>query len=192
MSRRAGLVHVNAAKFALAVMAGAMASVCAQAGAWAQDVVTLRGEAHGSFARIISEWPEALDGAQITTNADVVNGVLVIRFPRPVTADPSVILEAFPSLMALARFDAEGQILRIALTKPARVHISQSFNLTAIDILDENDTNDPEDIISPRAAREAREAEEAAALAAELARIVAQAPPRLPLQIGRASCRERV
>lgn len=159
------------------------ASLAAGAAALAQTPVTLAAEPHGDYARIVATWPRGGPDDAARLAAEVQNGVLIVRFAEPVTLDPAPLIEALPNNVALARLDPSGQVLRVALRRPARAYVSQSYDLTAIDLLDPDDEADPADIVSPRALEAERAAEEAAAAAAEAARRAAMAPPRLPLRV---------
>ncbi len=151
----------------------------------AQDAVTFRAAAADGYVRVETVWPEDAPTGDLTAEADVEHGVLVLRFSRPVAGDVEDLAKAAAARVALARLDPDGTTLRLALKGPARAHVSSSHNVVAVDILAPG-AEDPPDVVSPRAAREAAAAEEARRRA-DAAEAEAQRkrdnPLRLPLRV---------
>jgi hypothetical protein len=164
-----------------AFIACAAVSLLAQP-ALAQDPVRLAVEPQSGYARITLAWPEGLSGAALEPVVEIEHGVLLVRFPRPVALDPQAIASALPGRVALARLDPGGSTLRLALAAPARAHLSRSYNLVALDLVDPA-APDPDDVVSPELMRLRQEAEAAAARAAAEAARVTGPPPRLPLGV---------
>lgn len=152
------------------------------ASASAQDV-RVAGELHPQFGRLIFTWPESYVTADLAPESAVVeNGVLVVRFDDMFRVSPELLRAALPERVALARLDPDGRTLRVALIGDARAHISQSYNVLAIDLVDVL-ASDPPDVVSPEEDRLRREAEEAAARAAAAAARATAPPPALPLNL---------
>jgi hypothetical protein len=148
----------------------------------AQDQVQVQGEAQSGYGRITLAWPESLSGAALEPAVEIENGVLVARFPRALALDPQAIPAALGGRVALARLDPGGTTLRLALAAPARVHVSRSYNLVALDLVDPS-APDPDDVVSPELVRLREAAEAAAARAAAEAVRDTGPPPRLPLGV---------
>lgn len=161
----------------------AAASVLAGARLAQADPAIFRTSLEDGFARIEMEWPAAVD-----YEASLENGVVVIRFARPFEADPSLLPEALPEHVAIARRDPSGEVLRLGLTREFRFHTSQSYNVIAFDIVEVDYDGEPPAVVSAReryeiarAAAQAREQEaQARQEAAEEARL---APIPLPLKV---------
>ncbi len=157
--------------------------ILAAAGAQAADTVRTEVTRADGYVRIVFTWPETEAEAPIAIDANVDNQVLVARFSREVAIDTDSILQGMSAEAALARMDADGRTLRLALRTPARAHVSRSYNMLAVD-LQPPEAADPPGVISPRAEAEAealRRQQEAAALPPP------PAPPPPPLAVRRAS-----
>src|SRR6185437_1889317 len=64
--------------------------------------------------------------------ASLEGAVLKIAFDRKVTFDPAAIATQLPDYVTGGRADADGKILRFALSQTFRLHTSVSGNRTAI------------------------------------------------------------
>jgi len=129
----------------------------------------------GGYGRIVATWADGSeDGPDISTRLS--GSVLVMRFDEPVSIDLDALKEGLPSYVAIARQSDDEQEIRIALAREYRIHQSESYDLTAVDLLPENRETDPADIVSPLVAIKRNEAA-AAAAAAEAARLAAIPPP---------------
>ncbi len=136
--------------------------------AWAQRALELRAEEESGYARFVAKWADG-DESHPKIEATVDSRVLVMTFPEPVEINLDAILEALPNWVALARLDPDQQTARFALREQhTRLHLSQSIDLSAIDLLLEDDETDPPDVVSPLVA--IREA-------AEEAKRIAEIPP---------------
>lgn len=144
--------------------------------AWAQGrALSLDTAQQAGYARIIASWADGdEDNPEIT--ARMAGPVLILRFDEPVELDLDALREELPSHIAVARLSEDGREARIALAREYRVHMSESIDLTSIDLVSESMTSDPPDVVSPLVAVYEARAEERAA-AAEAARIAALPPP---------------
>lgn len=178
--RRGGLSGRTGRALALGSISAVALAIASPAAA---QEVRVSGEAYPQYGRLIFTWPESYVTANLVPEtAEVENGVLVARFPSALPINTELLRAALPERVALARFDEDGRTLRIALVGDARAHISQSYNVLAIDFVNLL-APDPPDVVSPEEDRLRREAEEAAArAAAEVARATAP-PPALPLNL---------
>ena len=139
-----------------------MASVAVVSEAHAQRAVTLEAEQNNGYARIVAKWSDG-DENRPQIQASVSDRVLVMQFSEPVSFALDPLVEALPDWVGLARIDPDGLTARLALRQQdVRVHLSESIDLTAIDILQENVTKDPADVVSPLVEERRRLAEEAA------------------------------
>ena len=134
----------------------------------------------GGYGRIVASWSDGSeDGPEIVTRS--LGAVLIMKFDEPVEVDLDALKEGMPSYVAIARQSEDNREVRIALAREYRIHKSESWDLTAIDLLPEAMTDDPPDIVSPLVAIKRQQAE-AAAAAAEAARL-ANLPPPLEVSI---------
>jgi tetratricopeptide (TPR) repeat protein len=171
----------------LHLAAGAALSVLSAA-AWAQSPAAIEVTRSGGTARLEIVLPEA-DGGGLTADAEIAAGaVLVARLSAPIEADLSAITSTIPDYVAMARLDADGRTVRLALNRTLESRVSVSHNIIAIDLAPPGAAPLP-DVVSPyelaRRERDRQAAEQAAAAAA-----AADAPlPALPvdLRIGEAS-----
>lgn len=156
-------------------------AVAAALPAAAMDAVEATAAPADGYARITLTWPENLAEAALEVDAEVTNQVLVARLSRAIDTDLAVIKEGLGGRAALARLDPDGMTLRVALVRPARVHVSRSMNVVAIDIVDPGRAADPPAVESALAARLEAAEIEARRRAAEAA---ARAKPvALPLVV---------
>jgi predicted negative regulator of RcsB-dependent stress response len=170
-----------------ALIAGALAALAAGAAA-AQVPASVSVERSGATARLLITLPESSGGA-LSAEADVAAGaVLVARLSEPVTLDAEAVREALSDIVAMARLDADGRTLRLALNRAIEPRVSVSHNVIALDLAAPGSP-----ALAPvvsdyvRRQREAQAAREAAA--AEAARIAAEPPPPLAasVRVGEAS-----
>jgi predicted negative regulator of RcsB-dependent stress response len=170
-----------------ALIAAALAALAAGAAA-AQVPASVSVERSGATTRLLITLPESSGGA-LTAEADVAAGaVLVARLSEPVTLDAEAVREALSDIVAMARLDADGRTLRLALNRAIEPRVSVSHNVIALDLAAPGSP-----ALAPvvsdyvRRQREAQAAREAAA--AEAARIAAEPPPPLAasVRVGEAS-----
>lgn len=160
--------------------------------AFAEEQVQISGEKHGQYDRIKVSWPAA--DTDVTAQAQVKNGVLVVRFNQAFMADVKALGSELSDRVALARMGADGTSLRIALRQPSEVRTSQSYNVFAFDLIKAGSKTNPPKVVSPRAAKEAaaraaarKHAEKELAKAKKLARPI----PALPLAVRYAQNKDR-
>ncbi|VAV91090.1 FIG00741759: hypothetical protein [hydrothermal vent metagenome] len=154
--------------------------------AMAQQAVDISTENGSGYGRILFAWPQDDAGKNLQVDANISNGVLVIRFNELLSAQPKLIRDGLPNYVALARMDADGQTIRIALRKPAELKTSKSFNVFAIDLIAPNSGVTPPKLVSPLAKRQAEQQQAAHQRAeAELqkAKRLARSNPALPLLV---------
>lgn len=170
-----------------ALIAAALAALAAGAAA-AQVPASVSVERSGATTRLLIVLPESAGGA-LTAEADVVAGaVLVARLSEPVALDAEAVRDALSDIVAMARLDADGRTLRLALNRAIEPRVSVSHNVIALDLAAPGSP-----ALAPvvsdyvRRQREAQAAREAAA--AEAARIAAEPPPPLAasVRVGEAS-----
>ncbi|MFP4519307.1 MAG: hypothetical protein ACLFQ5_07625 [Oceanicaulis sp.] len=172
---------------ALLVSCAALAGLGLGAAA-AQAPARLEVERLGETARLRIVLPESAGGG-LTAEADVAaNMVVVARLSEPIEADLTALRQQAPDYIAMARLDADGRTLRLALNSPLEPRVSVSHNIIAIDLAPEGAPAQP-GVVSPyerarRAEQQARAEAEAAAAA-----YVEPPPPPLPvtLRVGEAS-----
>lgn len=163
MKRRNHFLRSNTRLALFAVAAGAAALP-----SHAERPLSFSFEERGEYARIVMKWADG-DETAPDVSAAIVDQVLVLAFDEQVSANIDALSEALPSWAVISRLDANGKAIRVGLQREGRVHVSQSADLTAVDLLREDIERDPPDIVSPLIARRAREA--------EAARIAALPPP---------------
>lgn len=93
------------------------------------------------------------------------NGVLVLKFERPVDVDVSSIARNLPAYISAARRDSDGKSLRLALSRKVRINTSEADDQLYIDLLPEPWAGAPPALPPDVVAELARRAE-----AAELAK----------------------
>jgi len=160
---------------------GAQALLAASPALGAEPVRFEPARADG-YGRIQIVFPNTLSAEEISAEATVQNQVLIARFNRAIAGDPSSIVDVLGAEAAMARLDPDGRVLRIALRTPARAHVSQSYNVVALDLLPP-EAEDPPDVVSPREQAE----REAAARAAAAPPPEPEYDPPLPVEVTRAS-----
>lgn len=170
-----------------ALTAAALAALAAGTAA-AQVPASVSVERSGATTRLLITLPESAGGA-LTAEADVAAGaVLVARLSEPVTLDAEAVRDALSGIVAMARLDADGRTLRLALNRAVEPRVSVSHNVIALDLAAPG-APALAPVISEyvRRQREAQAAREAAA--AEAARIAAEPLPGLAasVRVGEAS-----
>jgi tetratricopeptide (TPR) repeat protein len=109
------------------------------------DVVALRGEAKSGFGRLVFDWPRP-----VAFEASVADGIVVIKFARPLRFAETDQRLPLTDYIALVRQDEDLRTLRLPLRQPVRLHTSTSGNLVAIDLVPEDTEGDPPDIVDDR------------------------------------------
>lgn len=155
----------------LAAAAGALAGQAA-----AERPLSLSFQDRQDYSRIVMKWADG-DEVAPAVSASIVDQVLILSFPEQIAANLESLAEGLPKWANISRLDPDGRTIRVGLLKNGRVHVSQSADLTAIDLLAEESETDPPDVVSPLIARRAREAE-AARLAA-----IPPPPPTVELDV---------
>lgn len=146
--------HIQA--FACAIVA-----VLFGAAAFAQLPADVRVEPVGGGARIVLTYDERVGDRSPTADAVIEHDtVLIARFGEPVQADVTDLADMLGPIAARARLDPDGTALRLALTRPVEAHVSSSYNVIAIDLV-EPGSPVPAPVISERERREREEAQRA-------------------------------
>jgi hypothetical protein len=148
-------------------LAGAL-GLGAAAPAWADRAVALSFQELPDYARITAKWADG-DETAPKISASVTSQVLVLKFDQKVSVDLEALKKGLPSWAALTRMDADGKTARIGLRQGAKLHISTSLDMVAVDLTPPDAAKPPPDIVSPLVAVKKREAEKA--------RIAALPPP---------------
>ncbi len=136
--------------------------------AYAERPLSLSFQERSGYARIVMKWADGDEVAPAVT-ASIVDQILILSFPEQIKANLDAVAEGLPDWAIVTRLDPDGRTIRVGLQKAGRVHVSQSADLAAVDLLAEDAASDPPDIVSPLIARRAREA--------EAARVAALPPP---------------
>ncbi|MGJ3230310.1 MAG: hypothetical protein ACFE0P_00760 [Oceanicaulis sp.] len=165
---------------ALLLGCAAIAALIAAGPAAAQAPARLEVERLGETARLRIVLPESA-GGDLTAEAEVAaNMVVVARLSDPIEADLAVLRQQAPDQIAMARLDADGRTLRLALNSPLQPRVSVSHNIIAIDLAPEGAPAQA-DVVSPY--ERARLAEAAARADAEAAAAAYVPPPPPPLPV---------
>jgi hypothetical protein len=80
----------------------------------------------GEGAVLSIRWPEADGRSPPQVRAEIVEGVLVIRFASPVEGDVSAFVSGAPQAVAFARRSADGEQVRVALRRPMTANVSNA------------------------------------------------------------------
>lgn len=140
----------------------------------AEDARAATGTAVGTlqpegYARLVFAF-DSLPKAQ----ARLQNGVLVIDFAQAVTLDTKALTRGLGDLVGVIRRDPDGSSLRIALTRPATLNVTEAGEALYVDLLPANwvgvPPGLPKDVIAElgRTAREIRKAQAKAAATAAM------------------------
>ncbi|XBQ15102.1 MAG: tetratricopeptide repeat protein [Oceanicaulis sp.] len=174
------------AKVRAALLAGAAAAALT-APALAQAPANVEVDRLGDTARIRLVLPES-EGGDLTVNAEIAaDRVIVARLSDAVEVDVSGLRQAAPDYIAMARLDADGRTLRLALNRELEPRVSVSHNVLAIDLAPPGAPAQPA-VVSPY--ERARQAEARARAEADAAAAAPPPPPpSLPveLRVGEAS-----
>lgn len=157
-----------------ALLAAASGALAGQAAA--ERPLSLSFQDQQNYSRIVMKWADG-DETAPAVSASIVEQVLILSFPEQVAANLDALAEGLPKWANISRIDADGRTIRVGLLKSGRLHVSQSADLTAIDLLAEENDTDPPDVVSPLIARRAREAEAARRAA------IPPPPPEVALDI---------
>ncbi|MEQ8405113.1 MAG: hypothetical protein RKE49_08440 [Oceanicaulis sp.] len=158
----------------------AIAALAAASPAAAQAPARLEVERLGETARLRIVLPESA-GGDLSADAEVAaNMVVVARLSESIEADLAALRQQAPDYIAMARLDADGRTLRLALNSPLQPRISVSHNVIALDLAPEGAPAQP-DVVSPY--ERARRAEALAQAEAEAAAASYTAPPPPPLPV---------
>lgn len=138
--------------------------------------VFVRASAEAGFGRLRFDFD-----ADVTIAAQAANGVLVIRFDRPVRIREERIAEQLPGYVSVVRRDPDGTGLRFALTQNFRPSVLQAGETSFVDLLPERWVGLPPGLPTEIVAALARRAREAEARfeAERAARSEAAAPLRV-------------
>lgn len=138
--------------------------------------VFVRASAESGFGRLRFDFD-----ADVTIAAQASNGVLVIRFDRPVRIREERIAEQLPGYVSVVRRDPDGTGLRFALTQNFRPNVLQAGETSFVDLLPERWVGLPPGLPTDVVAALARRAREAEARfeAERAARSEATAPLRV-------------
>ncbi len=118
----------------LRALIGAALAVLVAGAAGAQVPASVSVERTGVTARLLITLPEASGGA-LSAEADVAAGaVLVARLSEAVSLDASAVRDSLPDIVAMARLDADGRTLRLALNRAIEPRVSVSHNVIALDL----------------------------------------------------------
>ena len=175
-----------------AVLLAGVASAALAGPALGQIPATAEVQRLGPTARVLLTLPES-EGGDLTADAEIAaNLVVVARLSEPIEADLSALRQSAPDIIAMARLDADGRTLRLALNRAVEPRVSVSHNVIALD-LSPPGAAAPAAVVS--AFEQARAAEaQARARAAVAAAAPPPPPPALPVEmrIGEASAYTRI
>ncbi len=90
-----------------------------------------RGAGHDGFGRMVFDWD-----SPVKWSADVVNGQLVVRFERPVSGDPKILLKPLSQYLKGVSVSPDKRMLTFSLATPIRVKSFVSGNSTVVDMLE--------------------------------------------------------
>jgi tetratricopeptide (TPR) repeat protein len=96
-------------------------------GAWAQS--SPRGAQHPTFGRMVFDW-----AGPVQWSAEANGDKLVVRFDKPISGDPKVLIKALPKYLKTASLSADRQVVTFDLLRPVQVKTFQSGTSTAIDL----------------------------------------------------------
>ncbi len=147
--------------------------------AHAADAVVIEGQELRGFARLKFQWPDA-----VKVDVQETNGVIVLKFARPFQARLEDLPQDLPNYIALARQDADGTTLRLALKFPFRTETLTAANEVYVNLMPETWRKElpglPADVLArEQAARLAAEQAEAARKALTMVAL-----PDIPVRSG--------
>jgi hypothetical protein len=132
----------------------------AVAPAWADRAVALSFQENPGYARITAKWADG-DAVAPKITATVNSQVLVLKFDQKVRVDLEALKKGLPNWAALTRMDPDGATARIGLKQGAKLHVSTSLDMVAVDLTPPDAARPPPDIVSPLVAVKKAEAEKA-------------------------------
>jgi len=132
--------------------------------AHAEKPLSVTPEDFGDHARIVLKWEDGDERAPDPA-VSLASQVLILKFNQDIRLDLPAFSSALQGWAGVSRLDADRRTVRVSLKRPARLHMSQSADLTAVDLVAPGKKEDPADIVSPLIAVRAARAE-AARLAA--------------------------
>ncbi|MGF1464351.1 MAG: tetratricopeptide repeat protein [Maricaulaceae bacterium] len=144
--------------------------------AGAVEPLQLRAETEDGHLRVRFIWPEYRREDPPKIETEVVNTVTIVRFAEAVSLDTAQLTEDNP-FIALARLDADGRVLRLALRQPLDAVAQSSGNEAGLDLVDPEAGVEPKPFFSliEEAERAAQAKARAEAEAAARARAAAEA-----------------
>ena len=114
----------------LLAAAFSVASILAALPARAADAVVVTGEELRGFARLRFQWP-----APVKVETQEAHGVVVLTFDRPFRAQLEKLPLELPNYVALARQDADGTTLRLAMKFPFRFEALSADNEVVVNLV---------------------------------------------------------
>ena len=82
-------------------------------------------------------------------SATTAGGVLAISFSAKTNIDPAAVTAGLPSVISGGHADADGRTLRLALTTPVKLHVSQLGNRAVVDLAEPSFTGTMPDLVAP-------------------------------------------
>lgn len=136
----------------------AMLGLGAVAPAWADRAVALSFQEKPDYARITAKWADG-DETAPKIAARVDSQVLILKFDQKVTVNLDALKKGLPNWAVLTRMDPDGETVRIGLKQGAKIHVSTSLDMIAVDLLPPAAGTAPPDIVSPLVAKKKAEAD---------------------------------
>ncbi len=130
LRRRAFLLVAGLVFAVFLALTGAAQAQLAPFGA---DQLKVVASAQDNYGRVVLNFPRRTDMPDHTLNWD--NGVLVIAFEQPVSAELPDLSEELPDFISAARLDPDGRGLRIGLKREFTVNKTEAGERLFIDIL---------------------------------------------------------
>lgn len=153
-----------------------------------QAAVATRFSQEQGYGRLVFAWPDGVPAHSESITA----GVLVVTFARPFAVDPGEFVRKMPDYVAMARQEADGKTLRLALKADYWLNARAAENALYVDLIPSSWTGDPPplpaDVLARlAAAAETRKAAEAEARKAQELGITEPDAPRpgLVVRVGR-------
>ncbi|MCR9220688.1 MAG: tetratricopeptide repeat protein [Alphaproteobacteria bacterium] len=111
----------------LLLLTAAAAAFAVQAAA--QETVRTRAWQHSDFGRMVFDWPE-----RVEFTAEQSDGVLTVRFDRPITTDLETVAARLPAYLSGASIGADGQVLRFDLAQPVQLTTFRNGAAVVLDL----------------------------------------------------------
>ena len=125
--------------------------------------MTMTMSEEGGHGRIVFHWPHGVP----RYSADVISGVLVVKFDKPFDVDTDEFLRQMPHVAALARQDPDKRTLRVGLKFDCWVNTQEAENSLYVDLMPSSWTGAPPPLPADVIARMKAKAEAVAKAAAE-------------------------